>query len=163
LGTDLEIDGGSQSASGASLCATPIVFADSLRCDTFTGANFRAGAKTILLVEDEEFVRRLTGEVLTSAGYQLMTASSPAAALKLCLKCCEPIDLLLADVVMPGMSGRELAAEFRNFYPSVEILLMSGYPEELALCALSAGKATYLAKPFSIDLLLQRVRKILAA
>jgi len=123
--------------------------------------NPQPGPKTILLVEDEAFVRRLAAEVLESAGYILMTARSAAEALEACRKGSEPVDLLLADVVMPGMSGRELAAECETFYPSAQILLMSGYPEQLALCELSACAQKFLAKPFSVGLLLQRVREML--
>jgi len=123
--------------------------------------NPQPGPKTILLVEDEAFVRRLAAEVLESAGYILMIARSAAEALEACRRGSEPVDLLLADVVMPGMSGRELAAEFENFYPSAQVLLMSGYPEQLALCELSACAQKCLAKPFSVGLLLQRVREML--
>jgi CheY-like chemotaxis protein len=147
--------------AGNSLCIPSVDSAPRINGDGFAEVNPRRRPKTILLVEDEEFVRRLTGEVLQSAGYVLVIAASAADALKICRKYSEAVDLLLADVVMPGLSGRELAAEFRNLYPSGEVLLMSGYPEQLALCSLSAGKQKYLAKPFSVDLLLQRVREML--
>jgi two-component system cell cycle sensor histidine kinase/response regulator CckA len=71
------------------------------------------------------------------------------------------VDLLLADVVMPGISGHELAQQFFVLYPQVRIVLMSGYMEQLALCQLSPYRKEYLAKPFSIATLLQRVREVL--
>ena len=160
LNSPLEIDRARGSESGASLYETASVSAQ-LNCPAFTEVNLRIKLKTILLVEDEEFVRRLAEEVLHSAGYALVTAGNAAQALKACRKYSEPVDLLLADVVMPGMSGHQLAAEFKHYYPSGEVLLMSGYPEQLALCSLSSSKQKYLAKPFSVDLLLQRVREIL--
>jgi len=119
------------------------------------------GPKTILLVEDEPFVRRATAEVLESAGYSVVSAGSAGDALEACRKRLEPVDLLLADVVMAGMSGRELAAEFESCCPSAQILLMSGYPEQLALCELSSSGNKYLAKPFSVGMLLQRVLEVL--
>jgi len=71
--------------------------------------------------------------------------------------------LLLADLVMPGISGHELANELVALYPHVRVLLMSGYAEQLALCQLSSYGKKYLAKPFSIPTLLRRVREVLDA
>jgi CheY-like chemotaxis protein len=116
--------------------------------------------ETILLVEDEAFVRKVTAEVLVSAGYRLVSARSAAEALEAC-RCSEPVDLLLADLVMPGMSGRQLAIEFQSLCPSARVLLMSGYPEQLALCELPAYGRSHLAKPFSIRTLLTRIREVL--
>lgn len=117
-------------------------------------------AETILLVEDEAFVRNVAAEVLQSAGYRLVIATSAAEALDSHRKCSGPVDLLLADIVMPGMSGRELATEFNRLNPRTRVLLMSGYAQQLARCELPAhGK--YLAKPFSTHMLLWRVREAL--
>jgi two-component system, cell cycle sensor histidine kinase and response regulator CckA len=127
----------------------------------FAETGRRAGQTTILLVEDEAFVRWATAEVLESAGYRLVTAASAVEALDACRERSEPVDLLLADVVMPGMSGRDLAAEFESCCPSAQVLLMSGYPEQMALCEVSATGRKYLAKPFSVGMLLQRLREIL--
>jgi PleD family two-component response regulator len=88
------------------------------------------GPETILLVEDEAFVRKVTAEVLESAGYRLVVAAGAGEALAYRGRLAPP-DLLLADVVMPGMSGRELAVELSRFYPSTRILLMSGFAEQL--------------------------------
>jgi len=128
---------------------------------TFSTASQWGGAETILLVEDEAFVRKVTAEVLESAGYKLVIASSAAEALDAHRRYAAPVDLLLADVVMPGMSGRELAREFESLYPDTRVLLMSGYAEQLALCASSPYGKTYLAKPFSIRTLLHGVREVL--
>jgi two-component system, cell cycle sensor histidine kinase and response regulator CckA len=126
----------------------------------FAEAGHCRGPQTILLVEDEAFVRKVTAEVLESAGYRLVIAGSAAEALE-AYRGCGPPDLVLADVVMPGMSGRELASELESFYPRARILLMSGYAEQLARCELSPYGLEYLAKPFSIRMLLKRVRAAL--
>jgi two-component system cell cycle sensor histidine kinase/response regulator CckA len=118
------------------------------------------GLETILLVEDEAFVRKVTAQVLESAGYSLVIAASAAEALQAYRGCSERVDLLLADVVMPGMSGRELASEFERTYPSVRVLLMSGYTDQLARCE-RPRRGQCLAKPFSMGMLLLRVREAL--
>ncbi len=128
-----------------------------------TGAAFAASGqwraqKTILLVEDEEFVRKVAAEVLESAGYRLVVAASAGEALEIGRASAGEIDLLLADVVLPGMSGRDLAGEFESSWPQCPILLMSGRAEELA--RLGHGKR-YLAKPFSVATLLNSVRETL--
>ena len=121
-----------------------------------------AVTKTILLVEDEAFLRKVTAEVLESAGYNVRIASNAAEAFEAYTRF-GSVDLLLADIVMPGMSGRELAAKFQSLYPRAGILLMSGYPEQLTRCGSSACPATYLAKPFSSRMLLGKVREVLDA
>ena len=119
------------------------------------------GPETILLVEDEAFVRQAAAEALESAGYRLLIAGSAAEALEAYRNCFRPVDLLLADLVMPGMSGRELAAEFEGLSPGTRILLMSGYTEQLAACEPSRYGKKWLAKPFSIHTLLRAVREAL--
>lgn len=118
------------------------------------------GPETILLVEDEGFVRKVTAAVLESAGYKLVIARSAAEALQAHRRLSTPIDLLLADVVMPGMSGCDLAAEFQSLRPRIRVLLMSGYTVQLAWCHLSPYAKTYLAKPFSARVLLRKVREV---
>jgi hypothetical protein len=116
---------------------------------------------TILLVEDEAFVRKVTAEVLESAGYRVMSAGGAAEALEACRSSAERVDLLMADIVMPGMSGRELAAQFEFFYPQARVLLMTGYPEQLASRPQSDWDRRCMAKPFSLHTLLGRVRELL--
>ena len=128
-----------------------------------TGAAFAACGQwgvqeTILLVEDEEFVRKVAAEVLESAGYRLAVAPSAGEALEIGRASAGEIDLLLADIVLPGMSGSDLALEFESLWPQCPILLMSGKVEELA--RLGHGKR-YLAKPFSVATLLNSVRETL--
>jgi two-component system, cell cycle sensor histidine kinase and response regulator CckA len=121
----------------------------------------RSQPKTILLVEDEAFVRSVTAEVLQSAGYSTVIAASATEALDTCRECGGQIDLLLTDVVMPGMSGRELATHFEKYCPNAQVLLMSGYAEQLPWWELSTSQRKCLAKPFSAGILLQRVRETL--
>jgi CheY-like chemotaxis protein len=123
-------------------------------------ATRRCVPDTILLVEDEAFVRRVTAEVLESAGYRLVIARDAGEALAYRGRLTPP-DLLLADVIMPGMTGRELAVEFTSLCPSTRVLLMSGYAEQLIDCELPSCGREYLAKPFSIYTLLSRVREVL--
>jgi CheY-like chemotaxis protein len=120
-----------------------------------------ASTETILLVEDEAFVRQVTAEVLASAGYKLVIARSGAEALEAHRGCAQPVDLVLADVVMPGMSGLELAIEFERLDPRPRVLLMSGYVEQLGFCESYPHRKKYLAKPFSRNTLLSMVREAL--
>jgi CheY-like chemotaxis protein len=119
------------------------------------------GSETILLVEDEALVRRAIQEALQSAGYRVIAAENTDHALRLYHECLVPIDLLLSDVVMPGISGHELAQSLFALCPHVRIMLMSGYVGQLALCELSPFQEEYLAKPFSISTLLRRIREAL--
>jgi CheY-like chemotaxis protein len=109
---------------------------ETIPSDTMAAVAFaatrRCAPETILLVEDEAFVRKVTAEVLESAGYRLVIAGDSREALAY-RGHLAPVDLLLADVIMPGMSGRELAAELTSFYPSTRVLLMSGYAEQLTV------------------------------
>jgi CheY-like chemotaxis protein len=119
------------------------------------------GPETILLVEDQAFVRKATAEVLESAGYRLVVAGNAAEALEACRTGSRPVDLLLTDVVMPGISGRDLAAEFASLCPHARVLLMSGHQQQLAVCEQSRLGGKCLAKPFSTRTLLDRVREAL--
>ena len=138
-----------------------VAAADALIPAAFSEEGQAGGAETILLVEDEEFVRKVTSEVLESAGYRLVSARCAAEALEAQRTCSEPVDLLLADLVLPGTSGHQLAHEFAGLCPHARILLMSGYAEQLALGGLSAHGRECLAKPFSTRSLLRRVRQAL--
>ena len=117
--------------------------------------------RQILLVEDEAFVRRVTAEVLESAGYRLLIAENAAEALQVCRQGAIPPHLLLTDVVLPGKNGRELARECRALFPLLGVLLISGYAEQLALSESGDDGHEYLAKPFSTHTLLRKVREVL--
>jgi two-component system, cell cycle sensor histidine kinase and response regulator CckA len=139
------------------------VLVEAIPATAFLEAESWGRPETILLVEDELFVRRVTAEVLEAAGYRLVIARSGAEALNACRKSSQPFDLLLADVVMPGMSGRELADEYEGLCPHARVLLMSGYAGQLEKRRMPLHRNAYLAKPFSVSELLRKVREALDA
>ena len=120
------------------------------------------GSETILLVEDEEIVRSLVREMLETVGYRVLEAPDGPAALELAAECGEPIDALVSDVVMPGLSGQELAAQLTAERPSLGVLFTSGYNEEAITNhgVLSPGSA-FLEKPFSAEQLAKKLRGVL--
>jgi CheY-like chemotaxis protein len=126
-----------------------------------TERNHWQARQTILLAEDEPFVRNALAEAVGSAGYNVLVASNAAEALELQRSGTEMIDLLLADVVMPNIGGHELARRILALSPQTEVLLTSGYEEQVIRCEQSMEGIAYLAKPFSIPTLLQRVRELL--
>lgn len=117
------------------------------------------GAKTILFVEDEVFVREVTCEVLRSAGYRVLTAKNAAEARGIYERSGSEVGLLLTDVVLPGETGRVLAERLRRENPELKVLFVTGYAEHMGLS--EATHEEYLAKPFSTSVLLQRIRQIL--
>jgi PAS domain S-box-containing protein len=121
-------------------------------------------ATTVLLVEDEPALLRLTGRTLEREGYTVITASSPAAALDQLSQHRGPVHLLLSDVVMPGMSGPQLAEMVREQRPDIRIVFMSGYPADVVTARGSLpDSADYLQKPFSSEELLQRIADAMRA
>jgi len=118
-----------------------------------------AGAETILFVEDEAFVREVTGEVLRSAGYRVLTAKDAAAAALTYELERGAVDLLLTDVVLPGENGRALAGRLKRGNPELKVLLITGYAEQMGIQP--AGIEACLAKPFSTGVLLEKVRQVL--
>ncbi len=122
------------------------------------------GTETVLVVEDEDAVRRFVRAVLQSQGYRVLEAHSGEAALALCQGDASPIDLLLTDVVMPGMNGRGLAERFAALRPGAGLLYMSGYTEDEALQqGVQNLGAAFLAKPFSAAALAEAIRTALDA
>jgi two-component system cell cycle sensor histidine kinase/response regulator CckA len=122
----------------------------------------RTGRETILLVEDEEAVRKLTQRMLIAAGYTVLTASNGPEALQRCAEARAEIKLLLTDVVMPGMNGRELADRLRNLCPHIRVLYMSGYSHDvIAERGAVAPDTRLVEKPFSSEALLRHVRDVL--
>jgi CheY-like chemotaxis protein len=120
------------------------------------------GQETILLVEDETNLRRLARQYLETQGYKILEAEDGAAALQIVAGHKGTIDLLLTDVIMPGMNGRELAAHISQQLPDVRVLYMSGYAENAVGQdgMLDAG-INLLQKPFSLPALKDRVREVL--
>lgn len=120
------------------------------------------GTETILLVEDAEMVRKLTREVLENCGYDVIEASNGKRALSICKNRTEPIDLLLTDVMMPEMSGRELADRLVVLHPEMQVLYMSGYTQDAIVHRGTLEEGTnFIQKPFSPDALARKVRIVL--
>lgn len=124
-------------------------------------AGLLSGTETILFVEDESFVREVTSEVLRSAGYVVLTAKNGAEALRTFHQRSDRADLLLSDIVLPGKSGHALAGELRQLRPEIIILFISGYADQWARAEYEKEGAHFLAKPFSMPALLQKVRQAL--
>jgi two-component system cell cycle sensor histidine kinase/response regulator CckA len=120
------------------------------------------GSEIVLLVEDEKGVRELTREYLQASGYTVIEAENGHAALDLAAMQAGPIDLLMTDVVMPGISGRELAERIAQVRPGIKILYMSGYTDRAIVHhgVLESG-AVLLQKPFTLATLASRIREIL--
>ncbi|MGA8150250.1 MAG: PAS domain S-box protein [Terriglobales bacterium] len=120
------------------------------------------GSETVLLVEDEESVRELVRETLEAKGYNVLQAENGAAALRLTQQYSDPIDMLITDVVMPGMSGRELSARLSASHPYTKVLYLSGYTEDAIVHegVLEPGTA-FLQKPFTLHALARKIREVL--
>ena len=121
-----------------------------------------SGPETILLVEDEQSVRRVVREILKSRGYTVVAAEDGRAALQLADGYEGTIDLLLTDVMMPHVKGPELADELQQRRPGLKVVYMSGYNEESVLGErLRTGNTVLLRKPFAPELLAREIRKAL--
>ena len=120
------------------------------------------GHETILLVEDEEGVRDLTTGILGDLGYTVHSFSRAIEAEQFCRDHEGTIDLLLTDIIMPGISGPELAGNLKAQYPSTPVLFMSGYPgDAIRLHEILDEKADFLSKPFTPSNLARKVREVI--
>lgn len=117
--------------------------------------------RTILLVEDEEFVRSVTQEVLEMEGFQVLVAGNGIDAVRIAEKSASHIDLLLTDVVLPGMNGREVADVLVEQIAGLRVIFMSGYADDPVVSMKGSRQAYYLTKPFTLDTLIERIRLIL--
>jgi two-component system, cell cycle sensor histidine kinase and response regulator CckA len=118
------------------------------------------GTETILLVEDEEFLRNVVVDLLSQLGYRVLAAANGKEALALSKRNTGPIDILITDVAMPGLAGPELAATLRASLPGLKIIFVSGSSEPD--CELTPG-AVMLMKPFTIRMLSSKMREVLDA
>ncbi len=141
----------------------PAVDGEAMRTlDVHDGGAAEPGSETVLLVEDDVEVRRRVRTLLERGGYEVLDAGSGAEALAVAAGHSGAIDLLVSDVVMPGMSGPELADAMRVRQPSIKVLLMSGYMEGATTDRASVdAEARVLRKPFRRGELLARVRSLL--
>ncbi len=120
------------------------------------------GSETVLLVEDEEGLRDLAREILQMHGYGVLEAQHGADAIWICDSYVEPIHLLVTDVVMPHMSGPELADRVTRKRPEIKVLYMSGYTDDATVHhGLSTADMAFLQKPFTADALTRKVREVL--
>ena len=122
----------------------------------------KAGGETVLVVEDDASVRTLTTTILARHGYRVEAAENGAAALAACDRLSAPPDLLLTDVVMPGMSGRELADTLTSRYPRLMVVFLSGYTADHILRhGVEEDRMAFLQKPYTPDSLCRFVRGVL--
>ena len=121
-----------------------------------------SGHETILLVEDEEAVRSMAFKILEILGYSVMSAANGLEAISLAKQYPKRIDLLLTDVVMPGMNGRELAQQISTIHPETTVLYTSGYTENVIVDhgVVDAG-LNFIGKPYTLQLLAQKIRELL--
>jgi two-component system cell cycle sensor histidine kinase/response regulator CckA len=116
---------------------------------------------SILLVEDERFVRDVAAEILRSEGYRVLKARNAGEAIKVFRRAHETIDLLITDVVLPGKNGCGLSDELEMECPELKTIFISGYPENAVNVNIKSTRVTYLAKPFSVGSLTAKVREAL--
>jgi len=122
------------------------------------------GTESILYAEDNEMIRTVTVDILTRRGYRVTSAPDGAAALELARSMNPPAHLLLTDMIMPGLNGRQLAAAFAALHPESRILLTSGYTEDiLADPTLPETKLAFIGKPYTGRELAAKIREVLAA
>ena len=124
--------------------------------------NNRSPRRTILLVEDEPFVREATCSILQSAGFEVLPAEDTREAMRVYEECSREIDLVMTDMVLPGGTGQQLGQDLRQRSPEVVVLMTSGYSDRDETEAPELG-TYFLAKPYSRRTLVEKIEKILAA
>ena len=134
---------------------------EKVQADAATHAQLR-GTETVLLVEDEGMVRTLLRDILGAEGYTVLAAAGGQEALEICKRHEGPIHLILTDVVMPGMSGRELVARLSETCRDLKVLYISGYTDDAIVHHGVLDEGTnFLQKPFTPDAVLRKVREVL--
>jgi len=117
--------------------------------------------ETILVVEDAESIRRMVCAMLAQSGYHCLEAGDGAEALDVLASDGDSVNLILTDMVMPRMSGAELAQEVSQRRPEVRIMFMSGYSDDPVVRTLERSTAIFLTKPFTATNLMEKVREAL--
>jgi CheY-like chemotaxis protein len=121
-----------------------------------------AGQETILVVDDEEKIRKICKENLNLLGYSVITAGSGIRAIEIYGKKAKLIDIVVLDMIMPGLSGKDTYERLKQINPDVKVLLASGYTEEgQAKEILDSGCNAFIQKPFKIEQLSTMIRKVL--
>jgi len=127
-------------------------------------AALAVGTETVLVVDDEAALRSVASRILSRHGYRVLTAGNGGEAILLLERHEGPIDLLLSDVVMPGMSGPQLGERLQQRYPGIKLLFTSGYTDDVALrYGLGGDRVQFIGKPYSIVDLTRKVREVLDA
>lgn len=127
-----------------------------------TPATEPRGAETILLVEDEPAIRKIAARLLRALGYQVFEALDGEEAVALAARTPQPIHLVVTDIVMPRMGGREVVERLRENRPDIRVLYVSGYaPDAVALHGVLEAEMTFLQKPFTRAELARAVRAAL--
>jgi DNA-binding NtrC family response regulator len=125
-------------------------------------ANALPRRRTILLVEDEPFVREATCNILQHAGFDVLSAEDAQKATQIYEACSRAIDLVMTDMVLPGRSGQQLGEDLRKHSPEVVVLVTSGYGNAEYEMEAPESRTYFLAKPYSRRTLLDKIEKILA-
>ena len=127
-------------------------------------ASERPSRRTVLLVEDEPFVREVTCSILESAGFEVLLAQDASDATKLYeeAKCSRHIDLLMTDLVLPGSSGQQLGDDLRQRSPDLNVLVTSGYSNADTIEE-PASRTYFLSKPYSRRSLVEKIESIFAS
>ncbi|HCE67909.1 MAG TPA: hypothetical protein DER40_10425 [Geobacter sp.] len=129
---------------------------------TVAGTGKHSGDATVLLVEDNDMVREMVREMLEAAGYRIIATADPHRALELVAGNNVAVDLLVSDVVMPGMNGPELYERLVLHAPSLKVVYISGYPMNPAMRGGTLeDEVSYLQKPFTAEALLERILQVL--
>ncbi len=122
------------------------------------------GSESVLLVEDEGQVRGLAREILETCGYRVLEAACAEEAISIYENLDCPVDLVITDVVMPGLSGRQLAERLREVSPGLRVIYMSGYTNDAVVQrGVMEASAEFLQKPFTAASLARKVRDVLDA
>lgn len=120
------------------------------------------GGETILVVEDEDGVRSFVGRALAKCGYNIMVATNGDEAIEIASASAQPIDLLVTDVIMPGLGGGDVARQFRELHPHAKVLFISGYTDDTLLrSGVVSEDVNFLDKPFTANVLAAKVRETL--
>jgi CheY-like chemotaxis protein len=141
----------------------PVAAEEACACEAAPREHLPSGGETILLIEDEPLVRDLALEVLKARSYQVLTAKDGEEALSIARAHPSEIHLTLTDVVLPAMSGKEVARRLREARPGLKVLFMSGYAEEQVVHhGVVEEDVAFLAKPFTPAALTEKIRSVLA-
>jgi CheY-like chemotaxis protein len=121
------------------------------------------GSGTVLLVEDDELLCRMTAKMLVETGYVVYPFGTPQGAVSFCEEKGEEIDLILSDVIMPGMNGKEMMEKIEVLRPGSKVLFMSGYaPDIISQKGILEEHMQFIRKPFNIQQLNSKIREVLA-